>query len=340
MSICHFDRAKRVEKSKKQKDMKKNLLILMALAGAMVLAGCQKVEEEIAEEKPEVVRKETTTWTLTVQAERNDGPQTRGLSMDGDKSTATELQSVWKAGEEVLVYLAGTCIGTLTATPGENAHMATLSGEVTTTGIVANTTTLTLLTPQADWDYTGQIGRLLLSDEGTESATQKSIERLYHYTMATDVTVTAVTEDGEGKGTITTGKASFINQQSICRFSFRYNNGGTKAPIATKSVTISGANGHLVQSQVFGGTSVEGPITVTRTEADTNPFFVALRNGDETNDEVYTFTVIDGTGVTYKGGKEVPADYKSNGTFLSMKNTTLDTRLELALSDTEVSTAL
>jgi hypothetical protein len=66
--------------------------------------------------------------------------------------------------------------------------------------------------------------------------------------------------------------------------SFRYNNGSTKTPIVTKSVTISGA--------------------------------------------------------TYRGNKTIPADYKPNGSFVSVKNATLDKRLDLPLNATEVTTVL
>lgn len=141
-------------------------------------------------------------------------------------------------------------------------------------------------------------------------------------------------------GAITTDPASFINQQSIYRLSFRYYDGTAKTPIATKSVTISGASDQLVRSQAVGGTATTGPLSVTRSAADADPFFVALRNGDETDAEVFTFTVIDSDGVTYRGTKTIPADYKPNGTFVSVKNASLDQRLELSLSTTEVTTAL
>ena len=140
---------------------------------------------------------------------------------------------------------------------------------------------------------------------------------------------------------ITTADARFANQQSIYRLSFRYDNGSTKTAITTKSVTISAANGHLVQSQaVDGSSSVEGPISVSLGTASADPFFVALRNGDETNAEALTFTVVDNTGITYRGSKTIPAEYKPNGTFVSVKNCSLNQRMDLALSETEVSTVL
>ncbi|MBR0286620.1 MAG: hypothetical protein IJQ96_06315 [Bacteroidales bacterium] len=49
-------------------------------------------------------------------------------------------------------------------------------------------------------------------------------------------------------------------------------------------------------------------------------------------------TVIDADGITYKGTKTIPAAYKPNGTFVSMKNATLNERMGVTLSATEVST--
>lgn len=304
--------------------MKKTILLLTALAGAMVWTGCQKVENVLSPKQEETQDK---TYTITVRAEKAEGPQTKGLAVDGEEATTALLKSIWKAGEEVKVYLGTKCIGTLTATPdGLDAHKATLSGEITTTGIVANTTTLTLLTPRDTWDYTGQVGALLLSDDPTNS-----IEKKYHYTMASGVLVTGVSGNN-----ITTADASFSNKQGIWRLSFTY----ASAAINAKSVTISGAAGKLVRSQVVDGSSTNGDISVTLGTATTDPFFVALRN-DYMATEQITFTVVDNTGVTYRGTKTIPASRKSNGVFLSMKNTTLSQRLELSLSSTtEVTTVL
>ncbi|MBR4525126.1 MAG: hypothetical protein IKP15_06230 [Bacteroidales bacterium] len=304
--------------------MKKTILLLTAFAGAMIWSGCVKETLSPKEEEPR-----GTTWTITVRAEKADGPQTKGLEIgDGTEATTTQMKSIWKAGEEVKVYLDGVCIGTLTATPdGLDAHKATLSGDITTTGIVANTTTLTLLTPRESWDYTGQVGKLLLTDDATDS-----IEKKFHYTMASNVLVTDVSGNN-----ITTEDASFLNQQSIYRLSFKY----AATSINAKSVTISGAAGELVQSQNVTGTAVtKGDISVTLGSATSDPFFVALRNGDETNAEAFTFTVVDNDGVTYRGTKEIPVAAKGNGTFVSMKNTALPQRLDLLLSATEVTTAL
>lgn len=304
----------------------------MALPAAMAFFGCQKVEEALVEEKKPVVVTERE-GRLTVQAVKGEAPGTKGLAIEGDESTTTVLQSIWKADEPVKVFLGTSCIGTMTAVPDpEDAHKATLSGTVTTSGLVAGTTTLTLLTPRESWDYIGQVGKLLLKDDA-----ENSIEKKYHYTRAT-VLVTEVSG-----GSVRTKTAFFANEQSIYRLNFLFQAGGAgdKTPVLAKSVIISSENGHLVQSQSADGSSLEeGPVTVTLGSASSEPFFVALRNGDETNEEALGFTVIDDDGVTYKGSKTIPAQYKPNGTFLNVKNATLTGRLGLGRSAAEVKEVL
>lgn len=312
--------------------MKKNIYVLLALVGAIAWTGCMR--EELAPEDPreQLTAAADSVWAVTLQAVKKDAPDTKGLAIEGEEATTTTLKSIWKAGEEVKVFLESTCIGTLTATPdAEDAHKATLSGTVTTTALVEGTSTITLLTPRETWDYTGQAGTLL------EAA--GSIEKMYHYTAATGVKVTVVDTE---HNTITTENASFANQQSIYRFSFRYKKSEeSKTPITAKSLTITSANGHLVQSQAVDGSSLaEGPIAVTLSAASADPFFVALRNGDETNAETLIFTVIDADGVTYRGSKTIPAEYKRSGSFVSAKNASLDQRLQLAQSTTGVDTVL
>lgn len=309
--------------------MKKNIFVLTALVGAMAWTGCMK--ENLApvtpEEEEEVAAAVDSVWTVSLQAVKSDVPETKGLAIEGEEAATTVLKSIWKAGEEVKVYLGTTCIGTLTAMPdGEDAHNATLSGTVTTTGLKEGTTTLTLLTPRESWDYTGQVGTLL--------ETAYSIEKMYHYTAATGVLVKTVDTENNA---ITTEKATFVNQQSIYRLSFRYQTGDTKTGIVAKNVTITTERNKLVQSQsVDGATVTEGAISVMLATPSTEPFFVALRNGDEA-DEGITFTVIDTENATYKGSKTVPAAYKAGG-FVSVKNATLS-RLGVGKSATVISTA-
>ena len=315
--------------------MKKNILLLTALAGAMLWIGCQKVEEEFVEEKPEITE---NTWTFIIQAVKADTPETRGLALgDGEpEGTTTELQSIWKEGDQVLVYKGTTKVSTLTmgengnVIDGTDAHKATLTVTLSSNEI-SDGDQLTLLTPRESWSYEGQTGKLL----ATTGETTPSIEKDYHFTLAT------VTAHVSGNA-VTTSSATFTNQQSIYRLSFRYQkNESTKTAITAKSVTISAAGGGLVQACSQDGTATAtGDISVIRASANADPFFVALRNNDQTNKEALTFTVVDGTGVTYRGSKEIPAEYKPNGTFVSVKNATLDQRLELPLSVKEVSTVL
>ena len=178
--------------------MKKNIFLIASLLGAMVLTGCVK-ERLVPEEQAE----EASVWTVRIQAAKSDAPDTKGLEIEGDEATTTTLKSIWKDNEPVKVYLGTECIGTLTATPdGEDPHKATLSGEVVTSGLVAGESTLTLLTPRADWDYTGQTGVLLEADN--------SIEKMYHYAAAVNVLVTEV--DGE-HGTFVSMKNATLDQR-------------------------------------------------------------------------------------------------------------------------------
>lgn len=307
--------------------MKKNIYVMMALVAAMAWTGCMR--EQLAPEDPreQLTAAADSVWTVTLQAVKKDAPDTKGLAIEGEEANTTVLKSIWKTGEEVKVFLESACIGTLTATPDADAHKATLSGTVTTTALVAGTSTITLLTPRETWDYTGQAGTLL------EAA--NSIEKMYHYTAATGVLVKAVDTENN---TITTDNATFVNQQSIFRLSFRYKKPDeTKAAIVAKSVTISSKRGKLVQSQSVDGTTVtKGPISVTLGTPSSATLFVALRNGDEA-DEAVTFTVIDTENATYKGSKFIPAGYKAGG-FVSVKNATLD-RLGVGKSETVISTA-
>ena len=293
----------------------------MALMGVMVWTGCQVAEENVAGEE------DIYTWTLVVKAQKME---TKALAIgEGTEATTTEIKSVWEAGDEVAVYKSQRLIGTLTATPdADDPHQATLSGEVTTSDLTAGSTKLTLLTPRTTWNYSGQDGTLLDTDN--------SIEKKYHYTLASSVLVTEVSGNR-----ITTAPASFVSQQSIYRLSFRYQKStDSKVPITASSVTISGASNKLVQSRTISGSPVYGPLSVKLGTATADPFFVSIRNDDQTKEEALTFTVVDDGGYTYRGSKTIPASYKPNGGFVSVKNATLPMRLELAETTTQTTVAL
>lgn len=318
--------------------MKKNILATIALVGALCWTGCQKDLTIDGDPNGGELSQTDSVWTLTLHAVKNDGTLTKGLAIgDGDTEAATTvLKSIWKAGDKVHVFLGERYVGELTAAPDEqDPHFATLWGMVTTAGIKPGVSSLTLLTPRREWDYTGQNGKLLAIDDP-----ENSIESKYHYTMASNVPVTAATA-----GFITTETATFTNQQSIYRMNFRFQNdgGNDKVAVNAKTVTISGAGTHLVQHYDLEGLSMkrEGDITVSLSEATTDPFFVAICNEyAHGNEEVLTFTVIDDDGATYKGSKTIPGEYNNNGSFVSMKNTTLNYRLEMNLNSSSVDTVL
>lgn len=319
--------------------MSKKRIIIALLAGALVWAGCQLVEvESISDITP---RKQTgqtdSVWTLTIRAEKIDSPRTKGLAIDGtDESSTTVLKSVWLKEEEVYVYLGDKQIGTLTVAVDKTdpyPHQATLSGTVTTADITPGSTRLTLLTPYTrdQWTYVGQAGLLLVNDGGL-SGLRNSIAARYHMAQAQDVLVTEVSD-----GNLTTEKAVFENQQSIYRLNFRFQKGELKTPITARVVTITAGNGGLWKGWNMG----TGPITVNLLNPTADPFFVALRNEDTSNEEDLHFEVIATDGVTYLGSKTIPALYKPNGTFVSAKNTTLTSRLGVAeISSGSVSEAL
>ena len=312
--------------------MNKKFLIGIALAA--VLTGCIKDEEALFQGKLDMHRQpKDSVWTVCIEAVKDDGGATKGLAIgkNDDEATTTVLQSIWKTDEPVLVYLGTACIGTLKATPDESdAHKATLSGTVTTTDITTGTTKLTLRTPREVWNYTGQVGSLLLKDDANNQGdSNRSIEKKYHYTLAENVLVTGISG-----GTITTDKASFVNQQSIYRMNFRFqlNGVGTVYDINAKRIWITAADGGLVQSVASNGTPTTGTIDVILDDATKNPFFVALRNNNTTTAEDLKFKVMDNEGITYYGTKTIPAQYKPNGTFVSMKNATLTERLGVTLN--------
>ena len=307
--------------------MKKIIIVIVALMSAYIWTGCQKEELIDDSYNPEVSVKADSVWTISLKAMKGS-PTTKAISI-GDGQTedeTTDLESVWGWDDVVKVYLGTSCIGTLLAAPDpSDPHYAVLSGTVTANDIVAGTTRLSFICPSETLDYTGQNGRF------------NEISN-YGYTMASDVLVIDTFASNIGTET-----AYFVPLQSIYRMSFRFQKGGegAKTGISAKTVTVSGANGHLVQSQgMFDASLTEGNITVEMDSGTLDPIFVALRNGDDANSEVFTFTVVDGDGASYRGTKTIPAAYKANGSFVSMKNATLTSRMEMVFSATTVDTVL
>ena len=192
-----------------------------AFIGALMLAGCQKMEEEtIIEESP-------ACYTLIVEASKDT--DTRALSRDGKT-----LNTYWRTGEQVAVYLGGTKLGMLEATVNaQDDKKATLSGTLDSVAGLAENSVLTLLYPRANWDYTGQ--------NGNAPSTYATISTMYDFATAS---VTVASVDDVNMTVTTTGNASFANQQSIYRFGFKI--GGEGDQIAFRGFTVSSVNDALV----------------------------------------------------------------------------------------------
>lgn len=300
--------------------MKKNILFVVALAGAMIWTGCQK--EEPGTEKPEE-RTDLPTWTLTVQATKADGGETKALDLGVNGETGKDMISAtWSVDDRVYVYnTTGNSPvlleGYLAAISGIGTIEATLSGEIT--GDLSGVTSLTLVFPRTDWDYSTQYG--ILKGEN-------SIESLFDYAVA-EVTV------AENDGKLISGTASFENQQSIYRFSFKYSSDHINA----KNVVLSSSTNKLVATyNPFTSAMTYSPITLSMATATADPIYAAIKH-DGAAEDTFNFTVIDGDGVTYKGHKDIPSAAFSNS-FVSVKNISLDQRLDAALSATEVETVL
>ena len=294
--------------------MRKHTILWMAaclLAGLTTLAGCQKMpfEEEPADPS-ELGASADSLWTLTVEATKEvpgqagddiwgvAGDDSWGVAGEGTKALdlvndGARLNAYWKNTETVKVLKAGSFLGSLSVQPGDGTKpaSATLSGGITTTNLAVDDE-LTLLIPRDIWDYTGQKGTLT----GT-GAVISSVEETYDYALAT-VKVKAI--DGNS---VTTTHASFQNQQSIYRFSFR--NSGSA--LSVKSFIVSAANGQLVRSRAYSGgwTPTFGSLTVTPTSATAEPLYVSLRN-ESTVADTYSFVITGSDDKLYLASRPVP----------------------------------
>lgn len=301
--------------------MKKTILILAALLGAILWTGCQKIEEPI-EEEPEVVVPEEPVGSYTLTVEATKGAGTKALSLDG-----STLNAYWSTGEKVAVYLSGTYKGLLTATvnPSDNTK-AQLTGTLESIeGVVANAV-LTLLFPRSEWDYTGQ--------NGAEPSADGDLATKYDYAEAT---VTVATVDNTNLTITTTGGADFANQQSMYRFGFKV--GGEGAQIAIKGFTVSSTNNALVRTRTWGGSDwidVPGSLSVEVAGGTLTLPYASLRNTrvGSGNGDTYSFSVIGDDDALYLGSKDIPSSVMdTQGKFISAQSISV-TKSNLAKSGT------
>ena len=309
---------------------------MAALMAAMAWTGCQnKLEPEdpmVPEDKP--IR---DSVMLTIEAGKT--AETKGLELVNEGKT---LNAFWRSGEEVKVFASGSAaaIGTLTATPKDDATLATLSGTINVTGLSAGQT-LYLLFPRATWSYEGQTGRLL--HDGVNHPAWSSIERNFDFARAV-VTITEVSSTS----IITSSTTTFENQQSIVRFGFRHGDAGptirSKTVLLTsnqeklaKTVNVlTGENTYFTSGEAM---RIDLPEALTQAEADANTLlYFAIRNDNITEDDTFSFTIYDADGATFKGSKTIPASIIGKS-FISAKNVGLS-RLELTQGATKVTSAL
>lgn len=281
--------------------MKARFFIIPAIVLSAV--ACKQLEPEA----PVVVPEETTeagTWSITIQASKAVDTKALYLDTSGEKDV---LNAYWLETEKVFVYSnSETYVGILDVIPdaGDKPTTATLSGTITAgTETIYMGDQIILKIPRPEWDYTGQVGTLA------------SIQSNYDYAIAY---VEVLAKDDENK-TITTAAATFQNCQSIYRFSFK---SGTSA-LSIKDLTISSAGNRIATSKDFSGfTTSWGSLTVTPAAATSDPLYVAISNGDMT-DDTYNFIITGEDNALYSASKPIPARVlQADGKFISAKDIT------------------
>ena len=180
--------------------------------------------DNLRSDQEEQISEQESTFVLTVNATKD--PSTKALNHDGWNS----ILATWAEDEQVTVFnktKGAALTGHLTPTSAGSAT-ATLSGKLT--GSISVNDELTL-SYGAD-DYAGQDGTLNYENRAT------SISQKCNYALAT-VTVTQI--NGYD---VTTGSASFVNQQAIFDFLFKDEMGN---PITTpESITLRYGNSGVI----------------------------------------------------------------------------------------------
>lgn len=291
--------------------MKTNKLYMIAALLGTVLTGCQKVEENVPEEKPVVGEK----WTLVVNATK--GVETRAMSLD-ETGNAPVLNASWAVGEKVAVYRNGVkAEKLLEVTAVDNDGKATLSCEDFSIEGLAKDDVLMLLFPGRDdakWTYEGQDGK---------SPSVGSMASMFDYAVAEvkvdalDTQTQTITTSPTDKYKDNSGAAAFDNEQSVFRFGFN---------MSVKSFTISSDAGQLVISRSYQGnawTSTTGSLTVSPGEyvptavSGRYNYYVAIRNENTTVADRLFFSYVDDDGALYEAAKNIPAARLGNGNFLN-----------------------
>lgn len=245
-----------------------------------------------------------TTALLTIDAvkgEYNDVAMTRSLS-EGD----SKINFSWTAGEKAFVYTNGwgSKLGELTPQTLGDAKTK-LDGTVSSTGVNVGDQ-LMLIFPREEWSYTEQDGTL------------NSISSKYDYSTAS-AQVLYIDEENNKK--IYASNALFSSEQAIVKFVLKKSDG---SDLSVPSLTIISGSGKLVQKCNLDGTATTYGNIVVTPSANTNAFYVALRN-DNSGADTYTLSVsLSKTVYTYS---------KSDVTFTKGKFKTITVKMK-DLNDT------
>ena len=194
-------------------------LAALLMAGA-AFAACSSSEDSIIEQQP--ANPGEQVYTLTVNATKDGGSQTRALNLDGEKLVAS-----WETTDYIAVinktkyyspsgYLKPTNISA-------DGNSATLTGEVT--GVDVDDDLILAYHYHSISDFAGQNG--MLNGEAEKSAEA--------YDQA-EATVTVASIDGSGNIT-TTADASFTTQTAMIKFTLQ-DNAATPNKINATSLNV------------------------------------------------------------------------------------------------------
>ena len=257
-------------------------LAALLMAGAAFTA-CSSSDDNIIDEQP--VNPAQNTYTLTVNASKGDGAQTRALDLTGKTLTAS-----WATTEHVYVKKESTW-ATGSLQPEANGTTTTLTGELSGITIAASDN-LTLQFPKSgDITYAGQLGTL------------DDIQANFDWATA-NVEVESVSASGNINPKAAT--TTFTNQQAIIKFTLQ-DKGNGNASISPSAFTVSDgtstveltsippatytANGDGVLYVAFPAAGSSKTITLTATVGDDTYTYTTSSAKTFVNGQYYEITV-------------------------------------------------
>lgn len=241
--------------------MKNNTLPAIVLMAALMAASCAK---ELT------IDNSALSYNIRVEA---DFSATKAVA-DGGTATFT-------SGDKVCVYnQTKAAVDANVLTAATTGPSTTFSGTLAGTYEVGDVLQLFYNTPTEVVDYTVQDGTI---------------------DHVTDVAVATVSVTGVIGSTVSTGKATFTNHQSIYKFTFK--NGATTLNV--RAVTIRSAGNKLVtKDNLLSGASY-GAVSISNETAQ-SAVYAALKFSSNPS-ETISFTLVDDNGILYTGSKSSPA---------------------------------